>query len=124
MGHGDELVIGDSNYPAASNAKILVRADGQGVPEMLEAILKLFPLDTFVEKPVTLMQVVPGDPTVPEVQDRVRKVVRASDPRGDSAVGSIERFAFYERAKSAYAILATTEKGAYGCIIIKKGVIH
>jgi L-fucose mutarotase len=124
MGHGDDLVIGDSNYPAASNARILVRADGHGVPEMLEAILKLFPLDTFVDKPVTLMQVVPGDPTLPEVQDRVRKVVRANDPRGDAAVGTIERFAFYERAKAAYAILATTEKCAYGCIIIKKGVIH
>jgi L-fucose mutarotase len=124
MGHGDDLVIGDSNYPAASNARILARADGHGVPEILDAILKLFPLDTYVDKPVTLMQVVPGDPTVPEVQDRIRKVVRANDPRGDAAVGTIERFAFYERAKAAYAILATTEKGAYGCVIVKKGVVR
>lgn len=124
MGHGDDLVIGDSNYPAASNAKRLVRADGQHVPEMLDAILSLFPLDTFVEKPVTLMQVVKGDPTVPKVQDQIREVVRKHDPRGDAAIGTTERFEFYERAKQAYAIVATTEHGAYGCVILKKGVIH
>lgn len=124
MGHGDDLVIGDSNYPAASNARLLVRADGHGVPEMLDAILRLFPLDDFVPCPVSLMQVVPGDKTVPEVQERIRKVVRAHESRGDSAIDTIERFAFYERAKKAYAILATTENGAYGCMIIKKGVLH
>lgn len=124
MGHGDDLVIGDSNYPAASNARRLARADGHGVPELLDAILELFPLDTFVERPVSLMQVVPGDPTLPEVQERIRAVVRARDPRGDAAVGTVERFQFYERAKAAYAIVATTEKGAYGCIIIKKGVVR
>ncbi len=124
MGHGDDLVIGDSNYPAASNAKRLVRADGHGVPELLDAILSLFPLDTFVAEPVSLMQVVKGDPTVPEVQERIRAVVRTHDPRGDAAIGTIERFEFYEKAKQAYAILATTEHGAYGCMIIKKGVIH
>ncbi len=124
MGHGDDLVIGDSNYPAASNAARLVRADGHGVPEILDAILSLFPLDTFVAEPVSLMQVVKGDPTVPEVQERIRAVVRKHDPRGDAAIGMLERFEFYERAKQAYAILATTEHGAYGCMIIKKGVIH
>jgi len=124
MGHGDDLVIGDSNFPAASNASILARADGHGVPELLDAILSLFPLDTFVEKPVSLMQVVPGDKTVPEVQERIRDVVRTHDPRGDGAVGTVERFAFYEKAKQAYAIVATTEHGAYGCMIIKKGVLH
>ncbi|MEN6296596.1 MAG: RbsD/FucU domain-containing protein [Rectinema sp.] len=124
MGHGDDLVIGDSNFPAASNAKRLVRADGHGVPEMLDAILSLFPLDTFVAEPVSLMQVVKGDSTVPEVQERIREVVRRHDPRGDSAVISVERFEFYEKARQAYAILATTEPAAYGCIIIKKGVIH
>jgi L-fucose mutarotase len=124
MGHGDDLVIGDSNFPAASNAKLLVRADGHDVPEILDAILALFPLDTYVDRPVSLMQVVPGDPTVPAVQERIRAVVRSRDPRGDDAIGTVERFEFYERAKRAYAILATTEKGAYGCIIIKKGVVR
>lgn len=124
MGHGDDLVIGDSNYPAASNAKRLVRADGHGVPELLDAILSLFPLDTFVAEPVSLMQVVKDDPTVPEVQERIRAVVRKQDPRGDAAIATVERFEFYEKAKQAYAIVATTEHGAYGCMIIKKGVIH
>ncbi len=124
MGHGDDLVIGDSNFPAASNAARLARADGHGVPEMLDAILSLFPLDTFVAEPVSLMQVVKGDSTLPFIHDKIKAVVRKHDPRGDAAVGSVERFAFYEKARQAYAILATTEPAAYGCIIIKKGVIH
>jgi len=124
MGHGDDLVIGDSNFPAASNARLLIRADGHGVPEILDAILGLFPLDGYVDRPVSLMQVVPGDPTVPEVQERIRAVVRKHEKRGDAAIGTVERFEFYERAKKAYAILATTEKGAYGCMIIKKGVLR
>lgn len=124
MGHGDDLVIGDSNYPAASNAKRLVRADGLGVPELLDAILTLFPLDTFVEHPVSLMQVVKGDSTIPEVQEKIREIVRLHDPRADQAIQLVERFEFYERAKQAYAIVATTEHGAYGCMIIKKGVLH
>ncbi|HET7839253.1 MAG TPA: RbsD/FucU domain-containing protein [Rectinemataceae bacterium] len=124
MGHGDELVIGDSNYPAASTAQRLVRADGHGLPELLDAILRLFPLDSYVEKPVLLMQVVPGDPTVPTVHEAIKEVVRRHEPRGDRAVGGIERFEFYERAKASYAVLATTEKGAYGCVIIKKGVVR
>jgi len=124
MGHGDDLVIGDANYPAASNARILVRADGHGVPEILDAILSLFPLDDFVPHPVALMQVVPGDATVPVIQDEIRKVVRKHEPKGDALVEQVERFAFYERAKKAYAVLATTEKKLYGCMIIKKGVIR
>lgn len=124
MGHGDDLVIGDANYPAASNARILIRSDGHGVPELLDAILTLFPLDEYVPHPVALMQVVPGDPTVPVVQEEIRKVVRRHEPKGDALVETIERFAFYERARKAYAILATTEKKLYGCMIIKKGVIR
>ena len=124
MGHGDDLVIGDANYPAASNARCLVRCDGHGVPELLDAILSLFPLDDFVPQPVSLMQVVPGDKTVPVIHDEIRAVVRRHEQSGDVLVGEIERFAFYERAKQAYAIVATTEKKLYGCMIIKKGVIR
>jgi len=124
MGHGDDLVIGDSNYPAASTAKRLIRADGHGVPELLEAILSLFPLDTFVDKPVSLMQVVKGDPTIPVIHEKVREAVRKYDSRGDAAVALVERFEFYEKARQAYAVVATTEPKAYGCLIIKKGVIH
>ncbi len=124
MGHGDDLVIGDANYPAASNARLLIRCDGHGVPELLDAILSLFPLDDFVPHPVTLMQVVPGDTTVPVIHDEIRSVVRKHEKKGDSLVEQIDRFAFYERAKKAYAIVATTEKKLYGCMIIKKGVIR
>ncbi len=124
MGHGDDLVIGDSNYPAASTARRLVRADGHGLSELLDAILSLFPLDSYIEKPVLLMQVVPGDTTPPAVHPRVKEIVRKHDSRGDEAVGSLERFEFYERAKAAYAIVATTEKSAYGCVILKKGVVR
>lgn len=124
MGHGDDLVIGDANYPAASNAQRLIRCDGLGVPELLDAILTLFPLDDFVDHPVTLMEVVPGDPTVPLVHDEIRDVVAKHERAGAALVGSMERFAFYERAKNAYAIVATTERKLYGCMMIKKGVIR
>jgi L-fucose mutarotase len=124
MGHGDELVIGDANFPAASNARNLVRCDGHGVPELLDAILTLFPLDDFVPHPVALMQVVPGDSTVPVIQDEIRAIVRKHEKAGDALVEQIERFAFYERARRAYAIVSTTEKKLYGCMIVKKGVIR
>jgi L-fucose mutarotase len=124
MGHGDDLVIGDSNFPAASTARRLVRADGHQLPEMLEAILALFPLDTYVEQPVSLMAAVLGDKAAPTIHERVRKIVRGFDPRGDAAIGLVERFAFYDLARQAYATIATTEKGAYGCVILKKGVVR
>ena len=75
MGHGDEIVIGDGNFPAASNAKRLVRMDGHGVPEILDAILQLFPLDSYVDAPVALMQVTPGDPIVPVIWDEYRRII-------------------------------------------------
>lgn len=123
MGHGDEIVLADGNFPAASMAKRLVRCDGHGVPEVLDAILELFPLDTFVDHPVSLMQVVPGDPTVPEIHDEVRKLVTKHDGRGEKTLEFVERFAFYEKAKGAYAVIATSERKLYGNVIIKKGVI-
>jgi L-fucose mutarotase len=123
MGHGDDLVIGDANYPAASNAKRLVRCDGHGVPQVLDAILKLFPLDSYIDCPVSLMQVVPGDPTIPEIHDEIRKVICKYEERGEKVIEMVERFKFYEQAKNAYAIVATTERKLYGCLIIKKGVI-
>ncbi len=124
MGHGDELVLGDSNYPAASTARRLVRADGHRMTAVLDAILELFPLDTYVERPVAVMQRVPGDKTPSDVHDEVRAIVRRRDERGDGAVEEVERFAFYARAKEAYAVVATTEKKAYGCVIVKKGVVR
>lgn len=121
MGHGDEIVIGDGNFPAASNAKRLVRCDGHGVPELLDAVLQLLPLDTYVESPVMLMQVTPGDDVDPVIWKDYRKIV---DKHQDNvAFSEIERFAFYERARDAYAIVATGESALYANVILKKGVV-
>ncbi len=122
MGHGDELVIADGNFPAASIAQRLVRADGLGCPPLLDAILSLFPLDPYVEKPVGLMAVVPGDPYQPVIWDDYRKIIRQHEPSFKD-FEYIERFAFYERAKTAYAVLATSEMALYANIILKKGVV-
>lgn len=121
MGHSDEIVIGDGNFPAASNAKRLVRCDGHGVPELLDAILKLFPLDTYVEAPVMLMQVTPGDNVDPVIWKDYRKIVDAH--QDNVKFEEIERFAFYERARNAYAIVATGESALYANVILKKGVV-
>ncbi len=122
MGHGDELVIADGNFPAASIAQRLVRLDGHGVPNILEAVLKLFPLDIYVEKPVGLMAVVPGDNIKPEIWEVYRKIIVDSKEKF-SEFEFIERFAFYERAKKAYAVIATSESALYANIILKKGVV-
>lgn len=121
MGHGDEIVIGDGNFPAASNAKKLVRCDGHGVPELLDAILKLLPLDTYVDAPVMLMQVTPGDDVDPVIWKEYRKIVDAH--QNDVKFEEIERFSFYERARDAYAIVATGESALYANVILKKGVV-
>jgi len=120
MGHGDEIVLGDGNFPAASNAKRLVRCDGHGVPELLEAILQLFPLDTYVENPAALMQVTPGDSVVPVIWEEYKSIIAK---HGNFKLEEVERFAFYERAREAYAIIATSESALYANIILKKGVL-
>jgi L-fucose mutarotase len=121
MGHGDELVLADGNFPAEAMGQRVVRADGHGVPELLEAILKFFPLDWFVEKPAFLMQAGKGAET-PVIWDEFRKIVRAAEPEfKDFAL--VERFAFYEQSKKAYAIVASGEKAIYANIILKKGVV-
>ena len=120
MGHGDEIVIADGNFPSASNAKRLVRADGLSVPPLLDDILTLFPLDTYVEFPVLLMDVVPGDAVVPAIWDTYKEIVAKHQPTAKTT--AIERFAFYERAKKAYGIVATSERALYANIILCKGV--
>lgn len=125
MGHGDRLVISDGNFPAESmgkNAKV-IRMDGHGVPEILDAILQLFPLDTYVEKPVGLMEVVPGDPVETPIWNTYFDTVQKYDARGENAVQYIERFAFYEQAKEAYVIIATGESALYANILLQKGVV-
>jgi L-fucose mutarotase len=125
MGHGDELVIADGNFPCHSVGKnsVVIRADGHGVPELLDAILKLIPLDPYVEKPVALMEVVPGDtcPT-PEIWATYEKILRHHEPE-NCRIDMTERFAFYERAKNAYLIIATGETAIYANILLKKGVV-
>lgn len=125
MGHSDRLVIADGNFPAESmgkNAKV-IRMDGHGATEVLDAILQLFPLDTYVEKPVNLMQVMPGDNVETPIWDEYKNVVGKYDERGGEAIGQIERFAFYEEAKKVYAIIATGESALYANIMLQKGVI-
>lgn len=123
MGHGDEIVISDSNFPAASVAgdHILVRADGIPAPRLLEAILQLIPLDQYDQNNFVLMEVVPGDPYVPEVWEEYRAILKQYEPA--ASVSFMERFAYYERAKKAYGVVITGETAKYANIILKKGVI-
>jgi L-fucose mutarotase len=122
MGHGDEIVIGDGNFPAASIARRLIRADGHGVPALLKAILAVIPLDTYADPNVILMKVVPGDKVVPAIWVDFQTII--ADAEKDRAkIACIERFAFYERAKTAYAVIASGESALYANIILKKGVI-
>ena len=125
MGHSDTIVIADGNFPAeciGKDAKV-IRCDGHGGVELLDAILQLFPLDTYVEKPVSLMEVVPGDKVETPIWDEYKTIISHYDERGDKTIANIERFAFYEQAKKAYAIIATGEGALYANIILQKGVI-
>ncbi len=121
MGHGDEIVISDGNFPGASMAQRLVRADGHGVPQILDAVLKLMPLDKYVEKPVALMEVVKGDNVVPVIWDEFKEIIGKYEP--DTKIEHMDRFDFYDRAKKAYAVVNTGEQAIYANIILKKGVV-
>lgn len=120
MGHGDEIVIADGNFPSENFGKRVVRADGVGGEEMLSAVLKLIPLDTYVDENFLLMQIVEGD-EVPSIWQKYFDIAHEHDD--NLRVGDLERFAFYERAKNAYAVIATSESAVYANIILKKGVI-
>ncbi len=122
MGHGDQLVIGDSNFAAQSMGKRCVRCDGHGGAELLEAILQLFPLDQFVDAPVTIMTPAPGAmDTDPPIWADFKRVVAKHEPKAGFEV--VGRFDFYDRAKEAYAVVATGEAQAYACIILQKGCV-
>ena len=125
MGHGDRLVIADANFPAASVGKdaIVLRADGHSATDLLDAILTLFPLDTYVEHPVSLMQLMPGDTVKTPIWDEYKAIVAKHDARGADAFAEIERFAFYEESRKVYAIIATGEKALYANVMLQKGVI-
>ena len=125
MGHGDTLVIADGNFPSASIGKnaIVIRYDAVGVPPLLEAILELFPLDTYVKKPVSLMEVVPGDTVETPIWEEYKRAICKADERGEDTIQNVERFAFYEKAKEAYLVIATSESALYANIILQKGVV-
>ena len=120
MGHGDEIVIADGNFPSENYGQRVVRADGVGGVEMLSAILSLIPLDTYATENFLLMQTLQGDST-PTIWEEYFSVANEKDD--NVRVGKLERFAFYERAKNAYAVIATGEGAVYANIILKKGVI-
>ena len=119
MGHGDEIVLAES---MGQNA-VVIRADGHTVPEILDAVLQLIPLDQYVSQPAALMEVVPGDDVRPTIWEDYRALLakHGEDPQ---AVEMMERFAFYERAKKAYAIVATGETAIYANVLLKKGVVQ
>ena len=122
MGHGDEIVFADGNFPSASHAQRLVRMDGHTVTELLEAIMPFFPLDTYADAYAILMEVVKGDPVEPVIWDTYQEVLERHDKEG-CVIQNIDRFDFYDRAKKAYAVVATSEGALYANLILKKGVV-
>jgi len=124
MGHTDEITIGDGNFPGHTYGKKVIRLDGHGVPEVLDAILQLFPLDTYVDKPVTLMKVVDGDPVETPIWDTYKKIVAKYDSRGADCFEEIDKWEFYNRVKEkSCAVIMTGETALYANIILKKGVV-
>ncbi|KAJ1143791.1 hypothetical protein NDU88_010095 [Pleurodeles waltl] len=127
MGHGDEIVLADANFPAVSVSHcgpVLIRADGLAIPQLLEAILKLLPLDTYVKSPAAVMELVEDDKIrglKTPVWDEYKRLLSKAGSEGD--LEQVERFAFYERAKKAFAVVATGETALYGNLILKKGVL-
>ena len=121
MGHGDELVLADANFPAAALAKRLVRADGVSAEELLDAVLQLFPLDQYDAQNFLLMEKALGDDADVSVWERYRAVAARYEPQAH--VTFLERFAFYERARNAYAVVATGERAQYANILLKKGCV-
>lgn len=119
MGHGDEIVIADGNFPSASMGQRVVYLTGNGACEVLDAVLKLLPLDTYAQ-PLYLMAVAEGDTTETPIWDEYKKIAAQYS---DAEFDFIERYAFYERAKKAYAVIATGEGALYANVLLKKGVV-
>ncbi len=121
MGHGDEIVLADAHFPGDTYGRRSLRADGLKIADLLDAILPLFVLDSYVDSPLTMMAAVPGDELDPAVEQRYRAAVDRHWPN-TPPIQRLERFAFYERATEAFAIVITGETAKYGNIILKKGV--
>ncbi len=122
MGHGDELAIVDANFPAVTLGKRVAMVSATA-PATLDAVLTLLPLDDFVEAPATVMEVVDAPGETPETVREFQICINRAENRPIN-MARIERFAFYERAKSAFAVIATGETRLYGCILVRKGVIR
>lgn len=122
MGHGDELVIADGNFPRFAHPERVVRLDGHGIPEILDAVLKFMPLDPYVDHPTVFMAVLPDDPYVPEIWPVYQEIGNKYEKKGLRDI-TINKFDFYDRAKKAYAVVTTSETALYANIILKKGVI-
>jgi len=125
MGHGDRLVIADGNFPAQSVGKdgIVIRCDGHTVPEILDAILKLYPLDHSTDKPVKLMEVPDGEDVKTPIWDIYKVIIGKHDERGGAVVDNIEKPEFIKMAKESYAIVATGEGALFANIMLQKGVV-
>lgn len=127
MGHGDELIIADANFPSDAVAREtvlgdLLRIGNVSAAQAVRAVLSVLPLDTFVEQPGLRMEIVDQPEEIPDVQAEVQREIDAAEGRS-LPMGSIERFAFYERAKKAYCVIQTGERRFYGCFVFTKGVI-
>jgi L-fucose mutarotase len=121
MGHGDELVLADAHFPGESLNPRVLRADGLRIADLLDALLPLFALDSYVPDPIVMMAAVPGDTLDPAVEDRYRAAIRRHHP-GAPETARIPRFEFYERARKAFAVVMTGETAKYGNVLLKKGV--
>lgn len=122
MGHGDELVLADGNFPRFAHPDRVIRLDGHGIPEILDAILKFMPLDPYVENPTILMAVLPDDPYVPEIWPTYREIGQKYEKDGLREI-AIDKFEFYKRSQKAYAVVTTSESALYANVILKKGVV-
>ena len=123
MGHGDEIVLADAHFPADSLHENAIRADGLKIQDLLAGILPLFEIDVYVDDPIAMMEAVLGDTLDPAVEESYLIPINRHFPDAPK-IKQIDRFAFYERAKNAFAIVITGELAKYGNIIIKKGVIQ
>jgi len=122
MGHGDEIVLADANFPGSSSGPTCIRADGSTASEVLRAVLSVMPLDTFVTDPALTMQVVGDAATIPEAVRDFQTVINETAD-APAQIQTLERFAFYDRAATAFAVVQTGERRLYGNIILKKGVV-
>ena len=127
MGHGDTICIADGNFPAGAVEKgtPVIRMDGHGIPEILDAILEVYPLDVYVETPVCLMKLLDRDQGKVEtpIWDTYAEIIKKHDARGEEAIVHVDRYDFYAEAKKCHCIIATGESAIYANIIIQKGIV-